>query len=95
MNIINFTPIESFTGGVFIGLAVAVLFLLRGNFAGISARILEKYPKKDLSMINSEDLKFWVSPVDSYSINCISSTVEILSDSGKDSNRKSLKIMIL
>ena len=36
MNIINFTPIESFTGGVFIGLAVAVLFLLRGNFAGIS-----------------------------------------------------------
>ena len=36
MNIINFTPIESFTGGVFIGLAVAILFLLRGNFAVIS-----------------------------------------------------------
>ena len=36
MNIINFTPIESLTGGLIIGLAVAMLYLLRGNYTGIS-----------------------------------------------------------
>ena len=36
MNIVNFTPVESFIGGLIIGLAVAILYLLRGNFAGIS-----------------------------------------------------------
>ena len=36
MNIINFTPIESLTGGIIIGLAVAMLYLLRGNYTGIS-----------------------------------------------------------
>ena len=36
MNIVNFTPIESLTGGLIIGLAVAMLYLLRGNYTGIS-----------------------------------------------------------
>ena len=36
MNIVNFTPIESLVGGLIIGLAVAILYLLRGNYASIS-----------------------------------------------------------
>ena len=36
MNIVNFTPIESLVGGSIIGLAVAILYLLRGNYAGVS-----------------------------------------------------------
>ena len=36
MNIINFTPVESLTGGLIIGIAVAMLYLLRGNYTGIS-----------------------------------------------------------
>ena len=36
MNIINFTPIESLQGGLIIGLAVAILYLMRGNYTGIS-----------------------------------------------------------
>ena len=36
MNIINFTPMESLLGGLIIGLAVAILYLMRGNYTGIS-----------------------------------------------------------
>ena len=36
MNIVNFTPISAFTGGLIIGLAVAVFFLLNGRLVGIS-----------------------------------------------------------
>ena len=36
MNIVNFTPVESLLGGLIIGLAVAILYLLRGNYTGIS-----------------------------------------------------------
>jgi len=36
MNIVNFTPIPAFTGGLIIGLAVAVFFLLKGRLVGIS-----------------------------------------------------------
>jgi uncharacterized membrane protein YedE/YeeE len=36
MNIINFTPIEALLGGLIIGLAVAILYLMRGNYTGIS-----------------------------------------------------------
>src|SRR6056300_1953937 len=36
MNKINFTPIESLLGGLIIGLAVAILYLMRGNYTGIS-----------------------------------------------------------
>ena len=36
MNIENFTPIPAFTGGLIIGLAVVVFFLLNGRLVGIS-----------------------------------------------------------
>ncbi len=36
MNIINFTPMESLFGGLIIGLAVAILYLMRGNYTGVS-----------------------------------------------------------
>ena len=36
MNIVNFTPIPAFTGGLIIGLAVGVFFLLNGRLVGIS-----------------------------------------------------------
>ncbi len=36
MSLVNFTPVESLLGGLLIGLAVAILYLLRGNYAGIS-----------------------------------------------------------
>ena len=36
MSIINFTPVSAFTGGVIIGLAVVVFFLLNGRLVGIS-----------------------------------------------------------
>ena len=36
MNIVNFTPIPAFTGGLIIGLAVAVFFSLNGRLVGIS-----------------------------------------------------------
>ena len=36
MNIVNFTPIPAFIGGLIIGLAVVVFFLLNGRLVGIS-----------------------------------------------------------
>ena len=36
MSIVNFTPMESLLGGLIIGLAVAILYLMRGNYTGIS-----------------------------------------------------------
>jgi len=36
VNIVNFTPIPALTGGLIIGLAVAVFFLLNGRLVGIS-----------------------------------------------------------
>ena len=36
MDTVNFTPVESLIGGLIIGLAVAILYLLRGNYAGVS-----------------------------------------------------------
>ena len=36
MNIVNFTPIPAFTGGLIIWLAVVVFFLLNGRLVGIS-----------------------------------------------------------
>ena len=36
MNIVNFNPVESFLGGLIVGLAVATLYLMRGNFTDIS-----------------------------------------------------------
>jgi uncharacterized membrane protein YedE/YeeE len=36
MNIVNFTSITAFTGGIIIGLAVVIFFLLNGRLVGIS-----------------------------------------------------------
>ena len=36
MNIVNFTPAESLLGGLIMGFAVAILYLMRGNYTGIS-----------------------------------------------------------
>ena len=36
MNIINFTPISALTGGMLIGLSVALFFILNGRMIGIS-----------------------------------------------------------
>jgi len=36
MNIVNFTPISSLTGGLLIGLSVALFFILNGRMIGIS-----------------------------------------------------------
>jgi uncharacterized membrane protein YedE/YeeE len=36
MNIVNFTPITAFTGGLMIGLAVILFFALNGRLIGIS-----------------------------------------------------------
>ena len=51
MNIVNFTPIPAFTGGLIIGLAVAVFFLLNGRLVGIigiaSNALTEKENKFD------------------------------------------------
>ena len=37
MNIINFTPLSAFVGGITIGLAVVVFFIGNGRLAGISS----------------------------------------------------------
>ncbi len=36
MNIVNFTPVSALTGGLFIGLSVALFFILNGRMIGIS-----------------------------------------------------------
>ena len=36
MNIVNFTPVSAFTGGLIIGLAVVLFFVLNGRLIGIS-----------------------------------------------------------
>ena len=36
MNIINFTPVSALTGGMLIGLSVALFFILNGRMIGIS-----------------------------------------------------------
>ena len=36
MNIINFTPVSALTGGLLIGLSVALFFILKGRMIGIS-----------------------------------------------------------
>ena len=36
MNIVNFTPLSALTGGLLIGLSVALFFILNGRMIGIS-----------------------------------------------------------
>ena len=47
MNIVNFTPIPAFTGGLIIGLAVAVFFLLNGRLVGISGIASNAFTEKE------------------------------------------------
>ena len=36
MNIVNFTPVSALSGGLLIGLSVALFFILNGRMIGIS-----------------------------------------------------------
>ena len=36
MNIVNFTPLSALTGGLLIGLSVALFFILNGRMIGIA-----------------------------------------------------------
>ena len=47
MNIDNFTPITAFTGGLIIGLAVVIFFLLNGRLVGISGIAINALSSKE------------------------------------------------
>ena len=51
MNIVNFTPITAFTGGLIIGLAVVIFFLLNGRLVGISGIASNALPQKIINLI--------------------------------------------
>ena len=52
MNIVNFTPITAFTGGLVIGLAVVIFFLLNGRLVGISGIASNALTSKDNKLDN-------------------------------------------
>jgi uncharacterized membrane protein YedE/YeeE len=52
MNIVNFTPIPAFTGGLIIGLAVVVFFLLNGRLVGISGIASNALTEKENKLDN-------------------------------------------
>ena len=52
MNIVNFTPITAFTGGLIIGLAVVIFFLLNGRLVGISGIASNALTSKDNKLDN-------------------------------------------
>ena len=52
MNIDNFTPITAFTGGLIIGLAVVIFFLLNGRLVGISGIASNALTSKDNKLDN-------------------------------------------
>ncbi|MDA8742728.1 YeeE/YedE thiosulfate transporter family protein [Candidatus Pelagibacter bacterium] len=52
MNIVNFTPITAFTGGLIIGLAVVIFFLLNGRLVGISGIASNALASKDNKLDN-------------------------------------------
>jgi uncharacterized membrane protein YedE/YeeE len=52
MNIVNFTPITAFTGGLIIGLAVVIFFLLNGRLIGISGIASNALTSKDNKLDN-------------------------------------------
>ena len=57
MNIINFTPVSAFTGGLLIGLSVALFFILNGRMIGVSGIASNFLISKDKK---SENLLFLV-----------------------------------
>jgi uncharacterized membrane protein YedE/YeeE len=52
MNIVNFTPITAFKGGLIIGLAVVIFFLLNGRLVGISGIASNALTSKDNKLEN-------------------------------------------
>ena len=52
MNIVNFTPFTAFTGGLIIGLAVVIFFLLNGRLVGISGIASNALTSKDNKLDN-------------------------------------------
>jgi uncharacterized membrane protein YedE/YeeE len=52
MNIVNFTPITAFKGGLIIGLAVVIFFLLNGRLVGISGIASNALTSKDNKLDN-------------------------------------------
>ena len=46
MNIVNFTPISAFIGGIIIGLAVVLLFIGNGRLAGVSGIVSNSLTSK-------------------------------------------------
>jgi len=57
MNIINFTPVSALTGGLLIGLSVALFFILNGRMIGVSGIASNFLTSKDKK---SENLLFLV-----------------------------------
>ena len=57
MNIINFTPVSAFTGGLLIGLSVSLFFILNGRMIGVSGIASNFLISKDKK---SENLLFLV-----------------------------------
>ena len=47
MNIVNFTPLSALTGGLLIGLSVALFFILNGRMIGISGIASNLFVSKD------------------------------------------------
>ena len=46
MNIVNFTPLSAFIGGIIIGLAVVLLFIGNGRLAGVSGIVSNSLTSK-------------------------------------------------
>ncbi len=57
MNVINFTPVSALTGGLLIGLSVALFFILNGRMIGVSGIASNFLISKDKK---SENLLFLV-----------------------------------
>ena len=57
MNIINFTPITALTGGLLIGLSVALFFVLNGRMIGVSGMASNFLISKENRI---ENLFFWL-----------------------------------
>ena len=52
MNIVNFTPVPAFFGGLIIGLAVIIFFFLNGRLVGISGIASNVLTQKDNKLDN-------------------------------------------
>ena len=57
MSIVNFTPITALIGGLLIGLAVALLFILNGRMIGVSGIASNFLISKENRI---ENLFFWL-----------------------------------